>query len=101
MSPYQARRQPLIERKEVNHNNVDENLDSSEFSAVESFTQTQYSKWSKFGGKSNIFPRVQGDSIELNDDISMKKSPNVQRFRNMDGDESLSLTPCSQDGLTS
>ena len=68
-------------------------MDSSDISAVDSFTQTQYSRWSKLGGKSKIFPKIKADSIE--DDHS--PFINNKRLFPENNDESLSLTPSSND----
>lgn len=84
-----------------NHNTQDHNLDSSEFSNVDSFTQTQYSKISHIG-KSKLFGKVKGEDLDLTEDeynaSVMKKSPIGQRFRNLADNESLSLTPASVEG---
>lgn len=48
-----------------------------------------------------MFNKIKADSIDLTEDDNasmMKRSPIAQRFKNMDGDESLSLTPTSIDG---
>eukprot|EP00347_Sterkiella_histriomuscorum_P011245 403373188 len=86
-------------RRQNLHQDDEHDMSSSAISDLNSFTQTQYSKFS-YMGKSKLLAKHKGEDIDLTelDQASMIGKSPIQRFKNMANEESLSLTPASIEG---